>query len=296
MMLTEKKIAKIGVVLAAAVAFTNAGLEANRLGDAVRGTGSYAAAGVQRTGEFAAWTAVNTVGRVPGVASASRGVSSAASSAWSATANAAGATGSWIKYYIDKPLGYKKPPATKFEQLRTRVAGVLAPVSDRVSKGAVALTDNKVAKAVVEYAYQRPADFIDRHQAGVKRAGIVVAASAAVYGAYYLVSEMHEAERSIALADLEARLSGGDLQDATLATLVETRSIKEREFGAATKRLARRQRAEDRSYATQEENDLLGRLEGELGEIDEALVVAYKADSSLWTRALNVVSHAIAGN
>ena len=123
-----------------------------------------------------------------------------------------------------------------------------------------------------------------------------MAAGAAVYGVYYLVSEMQEAERSIALADLEARLSGGDLQDVALSTLVETRSIKERECNAATKRLARRQRAEARNYATREESELLSRLEGELGEIDEALVVAYKADSGLWSRAMNIVSSALSSN
>ena len=294
MMLSKNKTVKVGVALAAAVAFSGVGVEAYIGQSAVNGAGSYAVAGAQKGVAAVAWTADGALGWVP-YGRATRGkISSGASWTYGKAANGLSAGGAWFSHYINLPASYSKTPPTKFEVVRDRVAGVLAPVRNGLSKAGSLVTDNKIAKAM-HNAFDASLEQVGRHEVGLKRAGVVIAAGAAVYGVYFLIGEMQDAERSIALGDLEARLSAGDLQDATLATLVETRGIKTKEYAAAQKRTLRRQRAEHRDYSTREESDLISRLDGELAEIDEALVVAYQADAGYWTRALNIVSHAVAG-
>ncbi len=280
-MLSKKN--KVGVALAAAVAFSGAGVEAYRGESLVNGTTSFVRSGVAMADSV---TDVKYV----------RGVKDAAKWTGGKITQGGSAAGAWFNYYLHLPGSgaYDKSPTTRLGKVRSAVADVFAPVTNGLGKAGKLVTDNPVARAM-HNAYDASLEGLGKHQTGIKRAGVVVAAGAAVYGVYYLVSEMQEAERSIALSDLEARLSAGDLQDATLATLVETRGIKEKEYGAANKRLARRQRAEHRDYTTREESDLLETLEGQLAEIDEALVVAYQADAGYWTRALNIVSHAVAG-
>ncbi len=303
MVRTKTKMLKAGLVLAAAVAFSHTEISAGRLGNAAAAvrSGTYTASAAvgsrayavgAATGKIVLWPVQhgyngaargtrNTVGRIT--------VPEAVSSRWNSFSG-------WFGAHLHAPLNYyskPKAPATLVGRTRARVAGAFAPVRNGLARAGSAATNNRFARAFREYGFERPMDFVKDHSRAAKYiAGAGVTAGAA-YGAYYLYNEMEQAERSIALRDIEARLSSGDLQDATLATLIETRSIKEKEAGAAQKRLARRQRSEGRSYVTHEEQELLGRLNTELGEIDEALVVAYKEDNTRMQRIANVVSHAV---
>ncbi len=152
--------------------------------------------------------------------------------------------------------------------------------------------DSKLGKVMTQ-GKDIAMDFYGNHEVEVTRGAYVLGATTAVAGTYYIYNKAVDAEKTIAVEYLQNEISDEEdaeaLRTNTIAMLLDSQVDKTKRLARAKKRVERKAKIERRVTYTAAEQDLLASRQAELAEVEDAIIIAYRAKTDTWTRMIAVI-------